>query len=169
MPAWAAQAVMPDSHLSFLQLFGIGTALAILIDAILVRGVLVPALMCLAGPLNWWAPPRSGASTTPSACPRSRQVPPPSPSPCPTGPPPNKPPAIPRPPCAPAVSPTSTVSPDTPRPSRSSGGQVRWGCRSPIRWLVQARASKVPGRFTDWAVVGSWDNMHMVGLRCGVR
>jgi RND superfamily putative drug exporter len=44
------------SHLSFLQLFGIGTALAILIDATLVRGVLVPALMGLAGPLNWWAP-----------------------------------------------------------------------------------------------------------------
>jgi len=44
------------SRLSFLQLFGIGTALAILIDATLVRGVLVPALMRLAGPLNWWAP-----------------------------------------------------------------------------------------------------------------
>jgi putative drug exporter of the RND superfamily len=44
------------SRLSFLQLFGIGTALAILIDATLVRGVLAPALMRLAGPLNWWAP-----------------------------------------------------------------------------------------------------------------
>ena len=42
MPAWAAQAVMQGSHLSFLQLFGIGTALAILIDATLVRGVPVP-------------------------------------------------------------------------------------------------------------------------------
>jgi RND superfamily putative drug exporter len=44
------------SHLSFLQLFGIGTAIAILIDATLVRGVLVPAVIGLAGPFNWWAP-----------------------------------------------------------------------------------------------------------------
>ena len=44
------------SQLSFLQLFGIGTALAILIDATLIRGVLVPAFMRLAGPANWWAP-----------------------------------------------------------------------------------------------------------------
>ncbi|MEP6852073.1 MAG: MMPL family transporter [bacterium] len=44
------------SSVSFLQLFGIGTALAIVIDATLVRGVLVPAFMRLAGDLNWWAP-----------------------------------------------------------------------------------------------------------------
>ena len=38
-------------------------------------GVLVPALMRLAGPLNWWARPRSAGSTTPSACPRSPRAP----------------------------------------------------------------------------------------------
>jgi RND superfamily putative drug exporter len=44
------------SRLSFLQLFGVGTALAILIDATVVRSVLVPAVMRLAGSANWWAP-----------------------------------------------------------------------------------------------------------------
>ncbi len=42
--------------LSFMKMFGIGTALAILLDATLVRGVLVPAFMKVAGDLNWWAP-----------------------------------------------------------------------------------------------------------------
>jgi len=41
---------------SFLQMFGIGCGLAILIDATLVRGVLVPAAMRLLGPAAWYAP-----------------------------------------------------------------------------------------------------------------
>ncbi|MGI3780959.1 MAG: MMPL family transporter [Janthinobacterium lividum] len=45
------------SKISFLQLFGIGTALAILIDAFLVRGVLVPAVVPTIGERIWWAPP----------------------------------------------------------------------------------------------------------------
>ncbi|MEV7521846.1 MMPL family transporter [Streptomyces sp. NPDC091371] len=44
------------SRVSLLQFFGIGAALGVLLDATLVRGVLVPALMRLAGGLNWWAP-----------------------------------------------------------------------------------------------------------------
>lgn len=44
------------SQVSLLQFFGIGAALGVLLDATLVRGVLVPALMRLAGGLNWWAP-----------------------------------------------------------------------------------------------------------------
>jgi RND superfamily putative drug exporter len=44
------------SSVSFLQMFGIGSGLAILIDATLVRGVLVPALVRVLGPANWWAP-----------------------------------------------------------------------------------------------------------------
>jgi putative drug exporter of the RND superfamily len=44
------------SQVSFLKLFGIGTALAILVDATLIRALLVPAFMRLAGPANWWAP-----------------------------------------------------------------------------------------------------------------
>jgi len=42
--------------LSFMKMFGIGTGLAILLDATLIRGVLVPAFMRVAGDLNWWAP-----------------------------------------------------------------------------------------------------------------
>jgi RND superfamily putative drug exporter len=41
---------------SFLQLFGVGTAVAVILDVTLIRGVLVPALMRLAGRANWWAP-----------------------------------------------------------------------------------------------------------------
>jgi len=44
------------SHVSFIQLFGLGTGLAILIDATLVRGVLVPAFMRAFGERSWYAP-----------------------------------------------------------------------------------------------------------------
>ncbi len=44
------------SGVSFIKLFGLGTGLAILLDALVVRPVLVPAFMRLAGPWNWWAP-----------------------------------------------------------------------------------------------------------------
>ncbi len=39
-----------------IKLFGIGLAGAVLIDALIVRSVLVPALMLLAGERNWWLP-----------------------------------------------------------------------------------------------------------------
>ena len=44
------------ASISFLQLFGIGTGFAILIDATLVRGVLVPVFMHLLGDKAWYAP-----------------------------------------------------------------------------------------------------------------
>jgi putative drug exporter of the RND superfamily len=44
------------SGVSFVQLFGIGSGLAILIDATLIRGILVPAGMRLLGNAAWWAP-----------------------------------------------------------------------------------------------------------------
>src|SRR5439155_4405728 len=44
------------SGVSFIQLFGLGSGLAILIDATLIRGVLVPAGMRLLGRAAWWAP-----------------------------------------------------------------------------------------------------------------
>lgn len=44
------------SSVSFIQFFGLGTGLAILIDATLVRGVLVPASIRLLGERAWWAP-----------------------------------------------------------------------------------------------------------------
>ncbi len=45
-----------SSDISFIKLLGLGTALAILVDATLIRGALVPAFMRLAGDANWWAP-----------------------------------------------------------------------------------------------------------------
>lgn len=39
-----------------IKLMGLGTAFAVLVDATLVRALLVPALMRLFGEFNWWAP-----------------------------------------------------------------------------------------------------------------
>lgn len=44
------------SEVSFIKLFGIGLTLAVLLDAFVIRGTLVPAFMALAGEANWWAP-----------------------------------------------------------------------------------------------------------------
>ncbi|MFN8081191.1 MAG: MMPL family transporter [Kineosporiaceae bacterium] len=44
------------SSVSFIQMLGLGCAFAVLLDATVIRGVLVPAAMRLAGPANWWAP-----------------------------------------------------------------------------------------------------------------
>jgi RND superfamily putative drug exporter len=41
-----------------LQQFGLGLALAVLIDATLVRALLVPSLMAILGRWNWWLPRR---------------------------------------------------------------------------------------------------------------
>jgi RND superfamily putative drug exporter len=39
-----------------LQEFGLGLAVAIFVDATIVRAILVPALMALFGRWNWWLP-----------------------------------------------------------------------------------------------------------------
>ncbi len=44
------------SDITFIKLFGLGLALAVLMDATLIRATLVPAFMELAGDANWWAP-----------------------------------------------------------------------------------------------------------------
>ena len=44
------------SEVVFIKELGIGTALAVLIDAFIVRALLVPSLMALLGKWNWWAP-----------------------------------------------------------------------------------------------------------------
>jgi RND superfamily putative drug exporter len=44
------------SKIIFIKENGVGTALAVLIDASIVRALLVPALMELLGKWNWWAP-----------------------------------------------------------------------------------------------------------------
>jgi RND superfamily putative drug exporter len=44
------------SSMRMMKSFGLGLAGVVLLDAFVIRGTLVPALMKLAGPWNWWAP-----------------------------------------------------------------------------------------------------------------
>ncbi|QKW08201.1 MMPL family transporter [Streptomyces sp. NA04227] len=44
------------SRLIFIKQLGLGTAASVVIDATLVRALLVPSLMALFGQANWWAP-----------------------------------------------------------------------------------------------------------------
>ncbi len=44
------------SKVIFIKEVGVGTALAVIIDATIVRALLVPSLMALLGHRNWWAP-----------------------------------------------------------------------------------------------------------------
>ena len=75
---------LAPSNISYLKACGIGLPLAVLLDATLVRGVLVPAFMKLLGRANWWAPgplrrfhARYGIQerTTRSRCPARRRSP----------------------------------------------------------------------------------------------
>ena len=45
-----------SSGVSIMKMLGLGIAVAILLDATLIRGFLVPAIMRLLGGANWWAP-----------------------------------------------------------------------------------------------------------------
>ncbi|MQA76171.1 MAG: MMPL family transporter, partial [Solirubrobacterales bacterium] len=45
------------SEVLFIKQIGLGAALGVLIDALVVRALLVPSLMALLGPWNWWSPP----------------------------------------------------------------------------------------------------------------
>ena len=44
------------SEVALVKTFGVGLALAVLVDAFLIRATLVPAFMKLAGRVNWWSP-----------------------------------------------------------------------------------------------------------------
>ena len=44
------------SEIIFIKQVGLGTAIAVLIDATIIRALLVPSLMRLLGRWNWWAP-----------------------------------------------------------------------------------------------------------------
>jgi len=84
----AAAAIMAAVFLSFvlgdqrvLKLLGLGLATAVIVDATLVRMVLVPAVMQLLGRANWWIPswldralPRVSIDTPPEAVPRREPV-----------------------------------------------------------------------------------------------
>ena len=49
-------AVYATGGVVYLKMIGIGMAVAVLVDATLIRGVLLPAFMKLAGRANWWSP-----------------------------------------------------------------------------------------------------------------
>jgi RND superfamily putative drug exporter len=49
-------AALGVGQVAFMRMIGVGLALAVVVDATLVRMVLVPAFMKLAGRWNWWAP-----------------------------------------------------------------------------------------------------------------
>ncbi|HKV21618.1 MAG TPA: MMPL family transporter, partial [Mycobacterium sp.] len=49
-------AALIAAQVSFMRMFGVGLTLAILVDATLVRMLLVPAFMHVLGRWNWWAP-----------------------------------------------------------------------------------------------------------------
>ncbi|MFD9780813.1 MMPL family transporter [[Kitasatospora] papulosa] len=51
-----AMAAMATSPLTPLKLLGVGLTLAVVLDATLVRMLLVPAIMKMAGRANWWCP-----------------------------------------------------------------------------------------------------------------
>lgn len=51
-----AMAAFATSKIIFIKENGVGTALAVLIDASIIRALLVPSLMELLGKWNWWAP-----------------------------------------------------------------------------------------------------------------
>jgi RND superfamily putative drug exporter len=62
----AAAAIMVIAFLGFavgriegLRQFGVGLAVAVALDATIVRGLLVPSLMATLGRWNWWLPRRA--------------------------------------------------------------------------------------------------------------
>lgn len=74
-------AALIAANVSFMRMFGLGLTLAVLVDATLVRMVLVPAFMHLMGNVNWWAPAflkrvheRLGFSEEPAAKPDSTEA-----------------------------------------------------------------------------------------------
>jgi putative drug exporter of the RND superfamily len=80
------------SGVAFVKLFGIGLALAVLMDAFVIRATLVPSFMVLAGELNWWAPgplrrfyDRFGISEAEPPSPAPVEPPTPAATPEPTG------------------------------------------------------------------------------------
>ena len=60
------------SQVIFIKELGLGTAIAVLIDATIIRALLVPSLMQLLGKWNWWAPRRCAACTSGSGSARPR-------------------------------------------------------------------------------------------------
>ena len=63
------------SRILLVKSLGIGLAVAVAIDATLVRALLVPATMRLLGDWNWWAPGRFGGRSDPHPHPQPQPLP----------------------------------------------------------------------------------------------
>ena len=50
-------AALIAAQLSFMRMYGLGLTLAVLVDATIVRTIVLPAFMHIFGQWNWWAPP----------------------------------------------------------------------------------------------------------------
>jgi uncharacterized membrane protein YdfJ with MMPL/SSD domain len=64
-----AMGALALSRLVFVKELGFGVAFAVLLDATVVRAVLVPAVMKLLGPVAWWSPWSRGRANTPLVVP----------------------------------------------------------------------------------------------------
>jgi uncharacterized membrane protein YdfJ with MMPL/SSD domain len=51
-----AMGAFATSQIVFLKEIGVGAVVAVLVDAFVVRALLVPSLMALLGNRNWWSP-----------------------------------------------------------------------------------------------------------------
>ncbi len=58
-------AALFGAQVQFMRMFGLGLTLAVLVDATLVRMVLLPAFMHVLGSWNWWAPKPLGVAARP--------------------------------------------------------------------------------------------------------
>jgi RND superfamily putative drug exporter len=57
-------AALIASQVSMMRITGVGLTLAVLVDAMVIRTVLLPAAMALLGKWNWWAPPLLRSNVT---------------------------------------------------------------------------------------------------------
>jgi RND superfamily putative drug exporter len=64
------------SRLVFVKELGLGVAFAVLLDATVVRAVLVPAVMSLLGPVAWSSPWSTGQVQPPATVPAIPKTPP---------------------------------------------------------------------------------------------
>ncbi|WP_084963798.1 MMPL family transporter [Thermoactinospora rubra] len=80
--SFAALAMTPELDV---KVFASGLALGILLDATLIRGVLVPAVVAMMGRWNWWLPGWAAAVLRVRPSPLRKEAPEPAPAPEPVG------------------------------------------------------------------------------------
>ena len=69
-------AAMASAPLTFLRVFATGIGAGILLDATVVRSLLVPALVSLLGKWNWWMPTWAARILRVEPSPITHQIPP---------------------------------------------------------------------------------------------